>query len=257
MSTKRIKRYSRRFGMGTALKLYAHYRTRKVTALGDIAIQLPGLAAPLTVRRGTTDFAIFEQIFVNREYELPFSFSPRVILDVGANTGFSAIYFATTYPNARIYALEPEPSNFRMLQLNTQPYANITPIQKALWSHTGPAFIVDAANETKDGFQVSGSSGSLQIQGITMDDLLEELGVNSIDLLKLDVEGGEKEIFNADSSRWLSKVDVLAVELHDSRVPGCSRAFYLATAAEDFAEYRRGENIVLYRPKVVAAQRAA
>lgn len=257
MSTKRIKRYSRRFGVGTALKLYAHYRTRKVTSLGDITIQLPGLAAPLTVRRGTTDFAIFEQIFVNREYELPFSFSPRVILDVGANTGFSAIYFATTYPDAHVYAVEPEPSNFRMLELNTRAYANITPIQKALWSHTGPAFIVDASRETKDGFQVSSSGGSLQIQGITLEDLLKKFGLNKVDLLKLDIEGGEKEIFTPDSSSWLSKVDVLAVELHDSRVPGCSRAFYLATAAEDFAEYRRGENIVLYRPNVVAAQRAA
>ena len=61
-----------------------------------------------------------------------------IVLDAGANIGASAIYFARRYPNARIFALEPEQENYDLLLRNTHRYHNIIPIKAALWGQGKP-----------------------------------------------------------------------------------------------------------------------
>jgi Methyltransferase FkbM domain len=64
-----------------------------------------------------------------------------------------------------------------------------------------------------------------------------EAGIDSVDLLKVDIEGAEKEVF--ESCPWISKVRVLAIELHDRVRIGCSLA--VKTAAKGFQSNERGE----------------
>jgi hypothetical protein len=63
------------------------------------------------------------------------------------------------------------------------------------------------------------------IRSFTVGDILNELGVSRVDLVKMDVEGAEKEIFEHDCE-WLDRIGAISVELHDRFKPGCSRAFY-------------------------------
>jgi hypothetical protein len=60
---------------------------------------------------------------------------------------------------------------------------------------------------------------------------MTEFNLDRIDLLKIDVEGSEKEIF-ADSKSWISAVDAICVEFHDRFKPGCCRSFF--GAVEEF-----------------------
>ena len=63
---------------------------------------------------------------IRREYDCSFAADPKVIIDGGANIGTASIFNANRYPGARIYAIEPDPSNFDMLQKNTRNYLSVS-----------------------------------------------------------------------------------------------------------------------------------
>ena len=72
---------------------------------------------------------------------------------------------------------------------------------------------------------------------MTMHTLMAEMNLDSIDLLKVDIEGAEKEVF--EDCDWMQRVDCLIIELHDRFKPGCSRAVNSVT--REFSRSQRGE----------------
>lgn len=78
-----------------------------------------------------------------------------------------------------------------------------------------------------------------------IDSVLALSGHRNIDLLKLDVEGAEKEIFSVNYENWLPYTKVIMIELHDRFKHGCSKAFFSAVAKYDFSFSIRGENCIL------------
>ena len=86
------------------------------------------------------------------------------------------------------------------------------------------------------------------IKTTTVSKILAESGFDEIDLMKIDIEGAEKEVFSApDVDDWLSKVKVLVIELHDRMKKGCSRAFFTAMSKYDWHFELRGENLIFMR----------
>ena len=69
--------------------------------------------------------------------------------------------------------------------------------------------------------------------------------VGYIDILKIDIEGAEKEVFS-DTSAWIEKVDSIIIELHERMKPGCISSFYAGSRGFN-KEWRQGENIYLSR----------
>jgi len=88
-----------------------------------IKVRIKKIKAPFFLRLKTTDLPTFDQVFFYKEYDFDTAKSPNIIIDAGANIGLAAIYFANRYPNAKIIALEPEQSNFRILKENVSPRA--------------------------------------------------------------------------------------------------------------------------------------
>ena len=193
---------------------------------------------------------------MEKHYDMPCQIVPKTILDAGANIGLSAIFFAHKYPGATIVALEPESSNFRLLQKNASPYPQIKPLQAALWNHSGHIKLIDP-DDGNDGFRTveEDANGNAQVEvvpALTVDAVISRMELTSIDLLKIDIEGAEKEVFE-NSSHWIDKVEVIMAELHDNLKPGCSQAFMEATKAFP-AESTKGEIVMrLRRPKLAAA----
>ena len=95
---------------------------------------VPNSSRGVIVRLGTTDVAVFEHVFINQEYGFSLARSPTVVIDAGANIGLSAVYFKLKYPKATIIAVEPEPSNFKILVQNAARFPGIIPINGALWN---------------------------------------------------------------------------------------------------------------------------
>lgn len=74
---------------------------------------------------------------------------------------------------------------------------------------------------------------------------MDEYDLDFIDILKMDIEGSEKNVFE-NAKDWIDKVGMITVELHDRICMGCSRAFYLAS--REFTRYEmNGEKINAYR----------
>jgi FkbM family methyltransferase len=214
----------------------------------DIRIYLTTIGRCITLRGATTDIQCFEQVFLDEEYKSPFGFAPRVIVDAGANIGMATLYFAFRYPQARILAIEPESNNFKILQQNCAGLPNVTLVQAALWPDHRRVAISDrgwgpwAYYVTKE----LGSKSIGEVSTITIDDIFRKLAVNNIDLLKLDIEGSERELFAADRGTWLERVEQIIIELHDRNRPGCSKAFYSAVTAQTFRQEIRGETIFIH-----------
>src|SRR5271170_6154812 len=85
-----------------------------------LRLQPKGVRYPVTLRGGTSsDSAVFRQIFIEQEY-LPLYKTQDVkrILDLGANTGLSAVAFLNHFPNAQVVAVEPDPENHRLCTQN-------------------------------------------------------------------------------------------------------------------------------------------
>lgn len=151
-------------------------------------------------------------------------------MDAGANIGMTSIYYANKFPKARIIAVEPEPSNFRELLNNVAPYPNITPIQAALWNRDCQLNLdspkIESPGFDKFRFQVR-EKGTIPVPGMTMRTLMKKVGLNSIDLLKMDIEGAEIEAF--ENCDWIDTVQAIAIELHDAIRPGGTAALNRVT----------------------------
>jgi FkbM family methyltransferase len=174
---------------------------------------------------------------------------PKIIIDAGANIGFASIYFSLKYPEAKIYAIEPDEENFNMLKRNTENYQNVVAIKAALWNENTSVDLFDR-NTGSWGFAVT-KAGNVtpnrvsEVDGITVPKIMETYKINFIDILKIDIEGAEKEVFQ-DSGDWIDKVGVIAVELHDRIKMGCQQAF--DNAAKDFEyKYKDRENTFVIR----------
>lgn len=213
---------------------------------GNVRIFLRPLGRHVVIRRLTTDLACLQKVFVGNEYQCPFQLAPELIVDAGANIGMATLFFAHHYPNARIIAIEPESSNFTMLQTNCEGIKNITLIKSALWSNACRLRIADSdaaawAFSVTD--QLPVDDRSEPVMATTIPEILDRMNAIQIDLLKLDIEGAELELFSVGSEKWLNRVCNIVIELHDRYVPGCAKAFYSALSSRNFVQELRGENI--------------
>lgn len=212
-------------------------------------------ADPVYLRIDTSDFCAYRDvlIFRTKSYDpaIP-NFVPKTIVDAGAHIGMASISFAFKYPAARIIAIEPEPSNFAALVRNTAPYKMITPIQAALWSQDGEVTLGPSNAHPKGAFQIV-RNGSQKVRAITMETAMREAGFDSIDLLKVDIEGAEIEVF--ETCPWIASVQVIAIELHDRIRPGCTTA--VQNAAKDLSCHPAGEITFFARPESEARSYSA
>src|SRR4051812_4839069 len=103
----RLLKYIKAFKLVTGVRLYFHtkYKSRK-------GIKVPFLDHPVYLRQTMGDRGIFEQLFLNKEYDIDVPFEPKAIIDLGAFAGFASILFASRFPHARVFALEPDEQNF-------------------------------------------------------------------------------------------------------------------------------------------------
>ena len=208
-------------------------------------VDLAELAHPISMRAGTSDMWVFDQIFLYKEMETDFGPEMAFIIDAGANIGLTSAYLANRFPNAKIVALEVDRENFELLAANVRPYPNITPLLKGLWKRRAN-LIIDNPEEYSWAFTVSevAEQGTSTIDGVGVADLLREFGWQRVDLLKMDIEGAELEVLSHGTEEWLDRVTVLAVEFHFQRI-GCWELFCRIRDQGRFALKWCGEYAVL------------
>ncbi|MBR1420039.1 MAG: FkbM family methyltransferase [Selenomonadaceae bacterium] len=232
--------------------------------VSQMNLDLNGKMIPLVYRPNTTDLVIARLIFEFLCYSIDTksvfppamkNFKPRFIIDGGANVGYASVFFANRYPECeKIVAIEPEIDNFEMLKYNTQYYPQVESIRAALWNQEidlsvemHPMFDSPTAYYTHEISENDQSQES--IRGVTIGKIFRESGFKYIDILKLDVEGAEKEIFSDEGNyqEWLPFVKVLIIELHDRMKRGCSRNLFRAMGFYETFFTISQENLIFIR----------
>jgi FkbM family methyltransferase len=167
-----------------------------------------------------SDAFVFSEVFDHRYYELDLAMSPCTILDLGANIGFTALFFARTYPHAEIACVEPVGGNVELLRENlllNGVQARI--VHAAISVYNGQMQIT---TDTHDyGHKVTGipfgravSGPTINVKAISVCTLLEQLGWERIGLLKVDIEGYEGVLLK-EQCEWLARVEVMCIECHE------------------------------------------
>lgn len=193
-----------------------------------IRVQIDGAKHPIRLRTRGTDIMGLQDIFQWHEYLINPPAPPRTIVDAGANTGLTSVYFANLWPDAKIIAIEPEPGNFAMLLENTKHYPNITPVMAAVWKEPAMLALFDPGKGDMM-FQTHTSSDG-KTRGMTIPEIMKQHNMNRIDLLKMDIEGAELEVFEGWRD-WIDNIGSIIIETHDEFKPGCLDVVMKATAS--------------------------
>ncbi len=236
-----ISEWSKLLPFPDALSLFRQMR-RKVA--GGYLINHKPWGAPFYLRNNISDKAIFRQVFFEQQYAPVTRLMPKAdfIIDAGANIGMSARYFHLHYPNATIAAIEPEPANLQQLQKNISGISCIHPIDAGLWYKAGHIQIL---NEDAMAASFMVGEADAGIGTVTIPELMNTYNFRVVDILKIDIEGAEKELFSNGAEEWLKNVKLLIIELHDEMKPGCSKALFNALLPFNFTMVQNHENMFI------------
>jgi FkbM family methyltransferase len=161
------------------------------------------------------DAFVHSEVFEHQYYRLPLRFAPATILDLGANIGLSAIYFARNYPGSRLACVEPVPENVRLLLRNLKDNAvEAEVIAAAVDAEDG--VVAMERGRADYGHKIAAATPSaawFDVASVSVPSILRRLGWARIGLLKIDIEGHESALLS-DACEWLADVDALCVEYH-------------------------------------------
>lgn len=245
-----IRNWARRlgkYGLRNVITLFL-YQKRE----GVYSLRYRG--STFQLRGRSVDFHVFNSIFGEGEYDFDIDFVPEVIVDAGAFTGFSAVYFHRRFPKATVIAVEPEASNFGLLVRNTRPFSNIRPVRGGIYGHDTVLEISDTGVD-KYAFSLRVSDGSGDsVPGYTVARLMKESGLSRIDILKMDIEGAEHSVFMNQPEAWLPMVGMVIAEVHEHLHSGVRELITEKLSDAGFRIDWRGENLIASRPKAAEAK---
>ena len=206
-----------------------------------IPVHLRCLDGPLLARPDSTDRKVIEEIFREGVYRPILGWSFRSVVDCGANCGIFAAYAQSQAGDTlrRYVGVEPDPDAFELLSemVRIRGLSDISSLlQVAVSAEDGTA-----------AFDTSGESwvhrlsdqGGLRVQTLSINSILDRAGLTEVDLLKLDIEGGEKQVLECWPV-WRDRVRCLVVELHDSWDPLDYDWFASCARASGFVPMREG-----------------
>lgn len=144
------------------------------------------------------DIVVLVEIFVFKEYEWGLDADPKVIVDLGAHFGDTALYYNAVYPEAKIIAVEPAPENFVRLQKHVESIENIIAINAAVGANDGEMNLhIGSSSLGHSLVKRSETDQVVSVPQYTLQTLYKMHGLQKADLLKFDIEGAEFPLFES------------------------------------------------------------
>ncbi len=204
------------FRAGVALGWSIMFRLVLIRARGTAqkkyALRIPGYSHPVVIRGGqSSDAVALYEVMVTREYELTTQLDSPALSSMVVPTSAWPVCFLNRYPASRVIAVEPDPANFEICRMNLEPYGNrVTLIRGGIWKTPGRLALQFSQHEWTTSVRDDPSGA---VEAFTLPSLIA-LGSGRVDLLKLDIEGSEGELFKCGAPDWLARVRNIAIELH-------------------------------------------
>lgn len=166
------------------------------------------------------------------------------IIDAGSNIGLTSLFFIDYFKKVNIVCIEPELENFKILDYNLKNCNdnNIYKINGAVWSNDCNIKIINDFKDKLDwSFRVEETKEAIGIRAFTLDSIIKNVGFDSIDILKIDIEGSEKQIFDKKNSNleFLKITKCIAIEIHDFF--DCRKEIYDVLDFYGFVFFNEGE----------------
>lgn len=175
----------------------------------------------LQYRLNRGDIQGLREVWMDNAYALPFQIEPKIVVDLGANIGLTSVWFHRRFKCEYIIAVEANAGN---VQIARQNFAlNSVPgqvIEAAIGPEDGVGKF-QSYDESNLGRICSASTSSDRITTVPIISMESVLGKlphkRRVDLLKIDIEGGEAALFSRNTD-WLGDVDSIVAELHSDYV---------------------------------------
>jgi FkbM family methyltransferase len=203
-------------------------------------IKVPGYPNPIKIRggNGSDGYAFYQHLAIKDFDILNDLVSPRLMIDAGANIGMASLYFLNRYPGLRIVAIEPDPDTFEICRMNLAPYRDrVVLIKGAIWSTCGQVVLAQGELEwnthvkpVENGAAQNGADGP-SVQSYDVPALIAAGGGGMVDFLKVDIEGGELELFGKNTELWLPAIKNIAIEFHGDE---CEKTFFRALKGYEY-----------------------
>lgn len=222
-------------------------------ARGRYTLRTPEFGTQLALRPApSSDIVVYRSVFLHRDYQLPSilnGFRPRTIVDAGANNGFSTVWFAERFPDAAIHAIEPARENYAQIERNTAGFKNVRRTLGALWHRPGRVVL---SNPNARHFSFKVTDAHLPDEGVpavTPEELLQDTPDGRIDLLKIDIEGAERDLLRA-YPELCRRSRVILIETHDRTTPGSTEAVFAALQGCRYNLVPCNETLQIWNPDV-------
>jgi FkbM family methyltransferase len=196
-----------------------------------------------------------EGVMLHSAYDRGYPFKRgKVVVDAGARIGtFAAKVSAPIGNEGRIIAIEPEPRNYACLRKNIEANRlnNVIAVQKMLWDRAQRLDLYLSSNAAAHSAycdEFYGSTGeSIRVEAESLDRILEELEVGSVDFIKMDIEGSEIEALKGAKRTLASDVQLAIAAYHPVHgrlthtviAPELERLGFEATYSEGIVQARR------------------
>lgn len=169
--------------------------------------------------RDQADESVFAEIFKHREYKIADEaiVNTEIILDIGAHSGLFSIYSFALNSSAKIFAIEPEENNFQLLKthLEENNINTAEPIQAAIAGQTGYGTLEISADSHNHVLTHEVSENSQKVKTYNFKDFCNQYKLKNISLVKMDIEGGEYEIFSQMMPEDFTMIKNIMMEYHN------------------------------------------
>lgn len=197
-----------------SLLRYVHWRSTNRKTRTELALRKGGR---LVMRpRPATDYGVAYEVFLQEVYRPPVPIDPaeiRLVLDLGANVGYSCVYWCREYPRAKVIAYEPHPEHAALARetiARSGLSARVDLVAAAAGCSPGELLLSDAGSSSSTVIPNDGRHAILRVPCL---DLFQQAERLNVDLLKIDIEGGEYAIL-ADRRFAQLHVPVVVLEWH-------------------------------------------
>jgi FkbM family methyltransferase len=209
----------------------------------------------LAIRQNIYDAKIIREIFVDMPYTRHIQLGPKpVVVDIGGYIGDFTIYAAKHLGAERVIVYEPTLENFTLLQENIQRNGlqdKIVAVNKGVGS--SEELVLNVELKESEEIHVSAywypEAEKRVMPCVTLEQIFELHKLNSIDLLKVDCEGGEYDIFPTVPTSLFNRIRNIAFEYHDIGDGGL--AFRRLLGQLETAGY----DVIVDKKRIVSARR--
>lgn len=250
-----VPRIAGQIGLANTLRMIRDVSFSGTRVESDITVSQTKLfREPIHMTTSSADVATLLEIADRQVYKLPQNLAERVgdrpVVDIGAHIGLAAVYFANRFTESRVVSFEPNPRNYDYLLANSTAYnGQIEAVNAAVASQPGYA-AGRAAGRTENHvtriYQASPSAGQEAVWAWSPEEIVQ--GVNEdIGLLKVDIEGAEKDLFGSGAmDELLDTTQVMLVETHDMYQPGSAQAVHEAALRSKMELYGDNGHTTIY-----------